>query len=145
MNRNPRARNARAGINPFLNGLRSGASAVMATPDGRWAVVQASLTALVAGREVWLDGGHNPDAGAAIARHFEGPVHLVIGMLASKNPLAIVEPLGERIASLSAVPVSGSDCHDAGAFGPQAKAFGSVEEALKEIKHERGLDQGRSR
>ena len=91
------------------------------------------LTALAAGREVWLDGGHNPDAGAAIARHFERPVHLVIGMLANKNPLAIVEPLGDRIASLSVVPVPGSDCHDATAFGPRAKAFGSVGDALQAI------------
>jgi dihydrofolate synthase/folylpolyglutamate synthase len=94
------------------------------------------LTALVAGREVWLDGGHNPDAGAAIARHFAGPVHLVIGMLANKNPLAIVEPLGDRIASLSVVPVSGSDCHPAEAFGPRAAAFGSVEDALEAIVHD---------
>ncbi|HEU0096524.1 MAG TPA: M23 family metallopeptidase [Rhizomicrobium sp.] len=54
MNRNPRAQNARAGINPILNNLRSGAVAVMATPDGRWAVVQTSLTALVAGAIGWL-------------------------------------------------------------------------------------------
>ena len=75
-----------------------------------------------------------PDAGAAIALHFEGPVHLVIGMLANKNPLAIVEPLGDRIASLSVVPVWGSDCHDATAFGPRARAFGSVGEALQAIE-----------
>jgi dihydrofolate synthase/folylpolyglutamate synthase len=91
------------------------------------------LTALVAGRDVWLDGGHNPDAGAAIARHFKRPLHLVIGMLANKNPLAIVDPLGDRIASLSVVPIAGSDCHDAQAFGPRARAFGSVEEALRAI------------
>src|SRR5690606_939146 len=28
------------------------------------------LTAIVQGRKVWLDGGHNADAGAAIARFF---------------------------------------------------------------------------
>jgi dihydrofolate synthase/folylpolyglutamate synthase len=94
------------------------------------------LTELVTGREVWLDGGHNPDAGAAIARHFAGPVHLVIGMLANKNPLAIVEPLGDRIASLSVVPITGSECHPAEAFGPRATAFGSVEEALRAIGSE---------
>ena len=94
---------------------------------------EGPLTSLVQGRAVWLDGGHNPDAGAAIARHFDGPVHLVIGMLANKNPLAIVEPLGDRIASLSVVPVSGSECHDAAAFGPRAKPFGSVAEALRSI------------
>ena len=32
------------------------------------------LTALVPGRKVWLDGGHNPDAGAAIARFFGADV-----------------------------------------------------------------------
>jgi murein DD-endopeptidase MepM/ murein hydrolase activator NlpD len=54
VNRNPRAQNARAGLNPFLNSLRGSASAVMATPDGRWAVVQTSLSALVAGAIGWL-------------------------------------------------------------------------------------------
>jgi len=91
------------------------------------------LASLVHGRELWLDGGHNPDAGAAIARHFIGPVHLVIGMLANKNPLAIIEPLGERIASLSVVPITGSECHPAAAFGARAQAYGSVEEALRAI------------
>jgi dihydrofolate synthase/folylpolyglutamate synthase len=97
---------------------------------------EGPLTAAVPGRDVWLDGGHNPDAGAAIARHFERPVHLVIGMLANKNPLAIVGPLEDRIASLSVVPITGSDCHPADAFGPRARAFGSVEEALRAVGEE---------
>jgi dihydrofolate synthase/folylpolyglutamate synthase len=71
------------------------------------------LTALVPGRDVWLDGGHNPDAGLAIARHFASaqPVHLIIGMLASKNPAAIVAPLKGRLLSLSVVPAPGHDAH----------------------------------
>lgn len=95
------------------------------------------LADLVAGRELWLDGGHNPDAGAAIARHFDRPVHLVIGMLASKDPRAIVEPLGDRIATLSVVPISGSECHDCTAFGPAAHAFPGVPEALQAIADDR--------
>lgn len=91
------------------------------------------LTAIAPSREVWLDGGHNPDAGAAIARHFDGPVHLVVGMLASKNPRAIVDPLGDRIATLSAVPVPGSESHPASAFGSAARAFAGVAEALRAI------------
>ncbi|MFA9201027.1 MAG: folylpolyglutamate synthase/dihydrofolate synthase family protein [Cypionkella sp.] len=91
------------------------------------------LTALVPGREVWLDGGHNPDAGAVIARHFDGPLHLVIGMLASKNPHAIVGPLEGRLASLSVVPVRGSESHPAEAFGPAARARDNVDEALRGI------------
>ncbi|HVQ25095.1 MAG TPA: bifunctional folylpolyglutamate synthase/dihydrofolate synthase, partial [Planctomycetota bacterium] len=40
------------------------------------------LTALAPGREVWLDGGHNADAGLAIGRHFAGQrLHLIIGMM----------------------------------------------------------------
>ena len=91
------------------------------------------LAALVAGREVWLDGGHNPDAGAAIARHFDQPLHVVIGMLAAKNPRAIVYPLESRIVSLSVVPVPASESHSAQAFGATARAFDSVQDALRAI------------
>ncbi len=91
------------------------------------------LTQIVRGRAVWLDGGHNPDAGAAIARHFGGPVHLVIGMLANKNPDAIVGPLAERTASLSVVPVPGSESHGALTFGPGALPYEDVAAALQSI------------
>jgi len=85
--------------------------------------------------EVWLDGGHNPSAGAVLARHFTGQrVHLVIGMIAGKDPAAIVRPLAGSIASLSAVPVPGQDCHDpAAAFGPDARAFPDVPAALASL------------
>ncbi len=52
------------------------------------------LTALVADQTVWLDGGHNPSAGTAIATFFDCPLHLVIGMIEGKDPRAIIEPLG---------------------------------------------------
>jgi dihydrofolate synthase / folylpolyglutamate synthase len=78
------------------------------------------LTALAGGRTVWLDGGHNPDAGAAIARHLadQPPVHVVIGMLANKDPGAILTPLGRRVLSVTIVPAPGHDAHDAAAFAP---------------------------
>ncbi len=40
--------------------LMNGAGAVMATPDGRWAVVQATLGAMVAGAVAWLAVGMMP-------------------------------------------------------------------------------------
>ncbi|GGD95821.1 bifunctional folylpolyglutamate synthase/dihydrofolate synthase [Tsuneonella deserti] len=92
-----------------------------------------ALSAIVPGRQLWLDGGHNPDAGLAIARHFEGRLHLVIGMLANKNPLAIVEPLAERLETISVVPVPRSDSHRPEAFGPGALGFAGIEEALAAI------------
>ncbi|MDP3906822.1 folylpolyglutamate synthase/dihydrofolate synthase family protein [Novosphingobium sp.] len=71
------------------------------------------LTALAPGRKVWLDGGHNADAGLAIARHFAGaePFHLITGMLSSKDPAAIVAPLRGKLLSLSVVPAPGHDAH----------------------------------
>ena len=91
------------------------------------------LTALVSDQPVWLDGGHNPSAGAAIAAQFDGPMHLVIGMLEGKNPRAIIDPLGERVCSLNVVPVPGHECHPASAFGPNARAAANVEDALLHI------------
>ena len=44
------------------------------------------LTVLAPDQPVWLDGGHNPSAGAAIAAHFDGPLHLVIGMIEGQGP-----------------------------------------------------------
>ncbi len=71
------------------------------------------LTALVPGRRVWLDGGHNVDAGLAIARHFADapPIHLITGMLSSKDPAAIVAPLKGKLLSLSVVPAPGHEAH----------------------------------
>lgn len=89
------------------------------------------LTALAPGREVWLDGGHNADAGLAIGRHFANrPLHLVIGMLSNRHPAAIMEPLGGRLLSVTAVPIEGSESHGAEAYGPRAKWAGSIEDAL---------------
>jgi len=94
------------------------------------------LTVLAPGREIWLDGGHNADAGQALARHFasqgtgDGRLHLIIGMLANRRVGAIMDPLRPRLASITAVPISGSDAHGAEAYSGRAEWAGSVEEAL---------------
>jgi len=89
------------------------------------------LTSLAQGREVWLDGGHNADAGLAIGRHFEGQrLHLIIGMLSNRYPQTIIDPLEGRLASVTAVPIEGSDSHGAHAFGGRANWQASVADAL---------------
>ena len=89
------------------------------------------LTALARGHAVWLDGGHNADAGQAIGRHFTGQkLHLVIGMLANRHPEAIIGPLEDRLLSVTAVPIEGSDSHGGLAYGPRARWAASLEEAL---------------
>ncbi len=94
---------------------------------------QGPLTALAPGREVWLDGGHNADAGLAIGRHFAGQrLHLVIGMLANRYPATIIDPLEGRLASVTAVPIQGSESHGAEAF-PGALWATDVAEALEAL------------
>lgn len=116
---------------------------------------EGPLTALVPGRRVWLDGGHNPDAGAAIAEFFgasigENPnansaqaepveasaqrIHLIIGMLEAKDPGAIVGPMRDHLRSVSVVPAPGHEAHPPEAFAPHTalpvRAFADVASAL---------------
>ena len=94
---------------------------------------EGPLTALAPGREVWLDGGHNADAGLAIGRHFAGQrLHLVIGMLANRYPATIIHPLEEQLESVTAVPIQGSESHGAEAF-PGARWASDVAEALRAL------------
>ena len=77
------------------------------------------LTSLAASHAVWLDGGHNTDAGAALAAFFAGrsaKMHLIIGMLSNKDAGSIVRPLAPHLASVTVVPVQGHEHHGADAF-----------------------------
>lgn len=103
---------------------------------------EGPLTALVPGRRVWLDGGHNADAGLAIARHFADapPLHLITGMLANKDPAAIVSPMKGKLLSLSVVPAPGHDAHRPEDIAAHAdlpvRAFGDIEAALQALPPE---------
>ena len=86
---------------------------------------------LTGDRVIWLDGGHNPSAGEALARHFAGErLHLVVGMLEAKDPAALTAPLRDSIVSIAVVPVPGHDWHPASAFGPDARPAENVPQAL---------------
>ena len=97
---------------------------------------EGPLTALVPGRRVWLDGGHNVDAGLAIARFFAdcAPFHLITGMLTSKDPAALVAPLRGKLLSLSAVPAPDHEAHQPDAFAAHSDlpvgSFADVPSAL---------------
>jgi len=115
--------------------------------DARWparlqCLGQGPLTELAGHRTVWLDGGHNPDAGRAIARHLasQPPVHLIMGMLANKDPSAILKPLTDRALSLSVVPAPGHDAHRPEDFAPftslPVRSFATVPEALAALPPE---------
>ncbi|MEL6708681.1 MAG: folylpolyglutamate synthase/dihydrofolate synthase family protein [Pseudomonadota bacterium] len=74
------------------------------------------------GREVWIDGGHNPSAGDAMAEFWKDEkIHLILGMLANKDPDAIVEPLRASCSTFTIVPIPGHDWHPVQAFGEGAR------------------------
>ncbi len=59
--------------------------------------------------ELWLDGGHNPAAGAALAiqaHAWQGrPLYLIFGMLDSKDPIGFLLPLAPYVDRLIAIAI----------------------------------------
>ncbi|MFT5649366.1 MAG: dihydrofolate synthase/folylpolyglutamate synthase [Yoonia sp.] len=59
--------------------------------------------------ELWLDGGHNPAAGRALAATLKAqpprPTHLICGMLNTKDIGGYLQPLAEVADSLTAVSI----------------------------------------
>jgi dihydrofolate synthase/folylpolyglutamate synthase len=92
--------------------LRAGAAHAV-WPARLQRLTDGPLAALLpAAWELWLDGGHNPAAGVALADQAaswrDRPLHLVVGMLATKDAGQFLAPLARHAESLVAVPVPGS-------------------------------------
>ena len=103
------------------------------------------MALLPAGAELWLDGGHNRAAGEALAAVAEGwrdrPLHLVFGMLKSKNPADFLAPLAAHAGSLRALSIPGEEnslsageaADAAASVGIDAATAEDVEAALADI------------
>ena len=68
-----------------------------------------------AGAEIWLDGGHNPGAGAVIAEavadleeRLSRPLYMIVGMLQTKDPLGFFQPFAGLAAHVITVPIASS-------------------------------------
>lgn len=96
--------------------------------------------------EVWLDGGHNPDAGQALAIHAaeawsDCPLYLIAGMINTKDPVGYFKPLSHVAQSVhcvtipnEAASVSGDNLADtARAAGMIASSAPSAVHAASEI------------
>ncbi len=95
--------------------------------------------------ELWLDGGHNPAAGEALAEHLAGqherPTHLICGMLNTKDIGGYLRPLSRVAQSLTAVSIPGETntlpaaetAQAARAAGLRASEAESVQSALEAI------------
>jgi len=122
--------------------------------EAEWPARMQALTrgALVdrmpAGAELWLDGGHNPAGGAALAEAMADlearsprPLVMICAMLANKDADGLLRPFAGLAREMIAVPIPGdSACHAPDALAARAKAYGiaattapGVQEAIATI------------
>lgn len=98
-----------------------------------------AVAAAAAGRaEIWLDGGHNPAAGKALAEALgrlpRRPVWLVCGMLNTKDVGGFLAPLAARAEGLVAVPVPGESATlEAADTAAAARRVGLVAEMAEDV------------
>jgi dihydrofolate synthase / folylpolyglutamate synthase len=97
------------------------------------------------GSEVWLDGGHNPDGGRAVAaaladleERVSRPLVLIVGMLATKDSEGFLRNFAGLARRIMAVPIQGQDkalppdaiAETARRVGVPATSCGGLESAL---------------
>ena len=117
----------------------------------------ARMQRLTAGRcarqageaELWLDGGHNPHAAAAVREALEAleardprPLALIVGMLSNKNAGGFFDALRGLDARVFTVAFEGA-CHDPVSLSDAARRSGF--EATPAASVEAALDQARAR
>ena len=95
-----------------------------------------------AGWELWLDGGHNPGAGAILGEFVAGwgdrPLYLVVGMMNTKDATGFLAPLEPHAKALAGVTIPGEQnplsaeaiAAAARSVGISATAAASTETAL---------------
>ncbi len=101
------------------------------------------------GSELWVDGGHNPNAGEAISAFFQElngrdsrKLILVFGMLKTKDPEGYIQEFSKLADQVYTVPITSSDAgylpeelaEIAQNAGLAAKPVDSVRDALDKIK-----------
>ena len=106
------------------------------------------------GSELWLDGGHNPEGGRAIAaaladleERVSRPLVMIVGMLATKDCAGFLSNFAGLARRVVAVPVPGAEkglsaeavADAARAIGLSATSRGTLDEALDAVR-KLGLD-----
>ena len=108
------------------------------------------LVEMMPGWELWLDGGHNPAAGEVlapvVAEWRDRPLHLVVGMLNTKDAAGFLAPMAPYVQSLRAVTIPGEEnplpaaviAETARSVGIPAQESPSIGAALSDIGHADG-------
>ena len=108
-------------------------------------LTRGPLVEMMPGWELWLDGGHNPAAGEALAASVgawrDRHLHLVVGMLNTKDAAGFLAPLAAAAESLHAVTIPDEEnplpaaaiVSAARSVGITAHEAASIEAALQAI------------
>jgi dihydrofolate synthase/folylpolyglutamate synthase len=108
-------------------------------------LTRGPLVEMMRGWELWLDGGHNPAAGEVLAASIgtwrDRPLHLVVGMLNTKDSAGFLAPLAPAARSLQAVTIPDEEnplpaakiVEAAGSVGMAGQEASSIEAALQAI------------
>lgn len=132
----------------YLNAGEAAYEAAMT--DAVWPARMQRLTTgalvdLAPHTEMYLDGGHNPSAGAAMGdlldRLPKRPTYLICGMLKTKDVGGFMAPLAGLVEGLLSVSIPGETAtltaeetrSAAASVGIPAKAMPSVQDAIREI------------
>lgn len=101
------------------------------------------------GTEIWIDGGHNPGAGAVIAETLAAleeksprPLFLISGMINTKDPTGYFRAFEDMARHVFTVPVKGTEAGitpeelaaRAGEAGLSAEPISAVDNALKLLR-----------
>jgi dihydrofolate synthase/folylpolyglutamate synthase len=106
---------------------------------------------LVADREVWLDGGHNPSAARQIAAYARRewrdgkPLHVLFASLATKDPAGMLQPFKGIAAAVHAVPIPGHSCFAPDDLVEIAAGLGFSAEAHKDVAEALAVSPGDAR
>ena len=120
------------------------------TTNANWPARMQKLKSGVLNRcfpsaEIWLDGGHNPAAGEAIAAYFSKlksrPTYAICGMLNTKDVKGFLKPLAPQIDKLFGISIPGETntltgeetSREATSIGIESDFYDTVELALERI------------
>ena len=132
---------------PFSDAAIAAGLATVDWPARLQRLTRGPLVDLLRGSdELWLDGGHNEDCGialAAMARRWAAddgkPLHLIFGMLTSKDAQGFLRPLSGLAREAQALTIEGHLAYSAEEAAERARSVGipcepapSVEAALAE-------------
>ena len=98
--------------------------------------------------DVWLDGGHNPAAGKALASylstHSKKPTVLICGMLKTKDVAGYLSPFSNLVEFLAAVSIpneqntlsAGETAKYANDLGIKSRSFRSISKGIQFVANQ---------